>query len=187
MLDETYPGKTISIAYPIFGTTATHAAALYRYLGNEQARAFFSTLNNRNIRVVDGNSVVRDLVADGQLAYGLTDTDDACGAVESGKNVTIIIPDQGDGEMGTLVIPNTVALIAGAPHPAEAKVFMDYLLDKKRESDMVASGWIQIPVRDIPGSTCINGTGIKIIPVTYQDTYDALQSAQEDLIKIFIR
>ncbi|MDD1684237.1 MAG: extracellular solute-binding protein [Methanoregula sp.] len=187
MLDDKYPGKTIGIPYPMFGTTATHAAALYSYLGKEKARAFHLALNNRSVRVVDGNSVVRDLVADGQLAFGLTDTDDACGAIESGRNVSIVIPDQGDGEMGTLVIPNTVALIAGAPHPAEAKVFMDYLLDKKRESAMVSSGWIQIPVRDIPGSPCINGTGIKTIPVTYQDTYDALQPAQEDLIGIFIR
>jgi iron(III) transport system substrate-binding protein len=187
MLNEKYPGKTIGIAYPMFGTAATQSAALYSYLGKEKARAFHSSLNNRSIRVVDGNSVVRDLVADGQLAFGVTDTDDACGAIENGKNVTIIIPDQGEGEMGTLVIPNTVALIAGAPHPAEAKVFMDYLLDKKRESAMVTSGWIQIPVRDIPASPCINSTGIKTIPVTYQDTYDALQSSQEDLITIFIR
>jgi len=187
MLESTYPGKTIGIAYPMFGTTATHAAALYSYLGKEKAHAFFTSLNNRNVRVVDGNSVVRDLVADGQLVYGLTDTDDACGAVESGRNVTIVIPDQGEGEMGTLVIPNTVALIAGAPHPAEAKVFMDYLLDKKSESVMVASGWIQIPVRDIPASTCINSTGIKTIPITYQDTYDALQPAQNDLTELFIR
>ena len=187
MLDDRYQGKTVGIAYPMFGTTATQAAALYNYLGKKKAREFFSSLNNRSVRVADGNSVVRDLVADGQLFYGLTDTDDACGAIENGKNVTIVIPDQAEGEMGTLVIPNTVALIAGGPHPTEAKVFINYLLDRKRESAMVSSGWIQIPVRDIPGSPCINGTAIKTIPVTYQDTYDALQPAQEDLITIFIR
>jgi iron(III) transport system substrate-binding protein len=187
MLDEQYPGPSIGMPYPMFGTAATQAGALYSYLGNEKARTYFSALNNRSVRVVDGNSVVRDLVADGQLAFGVTDTDDACGAVESGKNVTIIIPDQEEGEMGTLVIPNTVALITGAPHPAEAGVFMDYLLDKKRESALVASGWIQIPVREIPPSPCINSTGIKTIPVTYQDMYDALQPAQKDLIEIFIR
>jgi iron(III) transport system substrate-binding protein len=187
MLDDRYPGKTVGIPYPVFGTTATHAAAMYSYLGKEKARAFYSSLNNRGVRVVDGNSVVRDLVADGQLAFGLTDTDDACGAIENGKNVTIIIPDQEDGEMGTLVIPNTVALIAGGPNPDEGKVFMDYILDKKRESAMVTSGWIQIPARDIPASPCVNSTGIKTIPVTYQDTYEALQPSQEDLITIFIR
>lgn len=187
MLDDKYPGKSIGMAYPMFGTTATQAAALYSYLGKEKARAFFSTVNNRSVRVVDGNSVVRDLVANGQLVFGLTDTDDACGARDKGKNVTIIIPDQGEGQMGTLVIPNTVALIAGAPHPAEAKIFIDYLLDRKRESAMVDSGWIQIPARDIPASPCINSTGIKTIPVTFEDTYNALQPAQEDLITIFIR
>jgi len=187
MLDEKYPAKTVSIAYPMFGTTATQAAALYSYLGKDKAREFFTSLNNRGVRVVDGNSVVRDLVEDGQISYGLTDTDDACGAVEGGKNVTIIIPDQGEGDMGTLVIPNTVAMIAGAPHSEEAKVFMDYLLDKKQESAMVTSGWIQIPVRDIPASACINSTGIKTIPVSYQDTYYSLKPAQSDLTEIFIR
>lgn len=188
MLDEKYPAKTIGIAYPMFGTTSTHAAALYSFLGQEKARAFFASLNNRSVRVVDGNSVVRDLVADGQLAYGLTDTDDACGAIESGRNVTIIIPDQGPGEMGTLVIPNTVALIRDSPHPAEAKVFIDYLLEKKQESAMVSSGWIQIPVREVSArSPCINSTGIVTMPVGYQDVYTSLQTAQKDLIEIFIR
>ncbi|MFA5267011.1 MAG: extracellular solute-binding protein [Methanoregula sp.] len=187
MLDEKYPANTVSIAYPMFGTTATHAAAMYSYLGKEKAREFFSSLNNRGVRVVDGNSVVRDLVADGRYSFGLTDTDDACGAVESGKNVTIIIPDQGTDQMGTLVIPNTVALIAGGPDPEEAKVFMDYLLDRKQESAMVTSGWIQIPARDLPASPCINSTGIKMIPVTFQDTYYSLEPAKNDLTEIFIR
>ncbi len=187
MMNDTYPGTTVGMAYPMFGTTATHAAALYSYLGNERAHAFFSSVNNRNIRIVDGNSVVRDLVADGQIAFGLTDTDDACGARESGRNVTIIIPDQGEGDMGTLVIPNTVALIKDGPHPEDAKTFMDYLLDRKREAALVESGWIQIPVRDIPASACITSRDLRTIPVTYEDTYDALQTAQEDLITLFIR
>jgi iron(III) transport system substrate-binding protein len=187
LLDGQYPGSSLGIALPMFGTTATHAAALYNYLGEEKAREFFSSVNGRGVRIVDGNSVVRDKVVDGELAFGLTDTDDACGPVGSGKNVTIVIPDQGDGQMGTLVIPNTVALIAGAPHAGEAKIFMDYLLDRQTEEDMVVSGWIQIPSRDIPASPCINMTGIKTLPVTYQDIYYGLAPAQNDLTEIFIR
>ncbi len=60
-------------------------------------------------------------MADGQLAFGLTDTDDACGAVDRGSPVVIIVPDQKPGEMGTLVIPNTVAMIAGAPAHSRGK------------------------------------------------------------------
>ena len=187
LLDDQYPARSAAIAKPMFGTTATHAAALYSYLGTEKAREFFLFLNNRGVQVVDGNSVVRDEVTAGRIAFGLTDTDDACGPVENGKNVTIVIPDQGEGQMGTLIIPNTVALISGAPNPEEAKVFMDYLLDRKQEAAMVASGWIQMPVRDMPASRCINSTGIKTIPVTYQDTYYSLRPAQNDLTEIFIR
>jgi iron(III) transport system substrate-binding protein len=145
-------------------------------------------MSNRDVRVVDGNSVVRDLVVDGQLAFGLTDTDDACGAVGKGAPVTIIVPDQGDGQMGTLVIPNTVALIAGAPHPAEAKVFIDYVLDRKSEDAMVASGWIQIPSRDVPTkTTCMNITGIRAMNISYQEVYTGIPATQKDLIEIFIR
>jgi len=188
MLASRYPGNTIGIAYPMFGTTATHAAALYRYLGRDNARAFFANISQRQVRVVDGNSVVRDLVADGQLAFGLTDTDDACGALEKGAPVTIIVPDQDDGGMGTLVIPNTVAIINGAPHPAEAAAFIDYLLDKDTEDAMVTSGWIQIPSRDVPTKTaCMNITGIKAMNISYQDVYTGIPAIQKDLIEIFIR
>ncbi len=188
MLDPHYPGSTIGIAYPMFGTTATHAAALYSYLGKEKALNYFSNISQRQVRVVDGNSVVRDLVADGQLAFGLTDTDDARGAVETGKHVVIIVPDQKPGEMGTLVIPNTVAMIAGAPHPAEAKTFIDYVLDRKTEDSLVSSGWIQIPSRDVPTKTsCMNITGIKAMDISYQDVYNGIPATQKDLIEIFIR
>lgn len=188
MLDSRYPGNTIGIAYPMFGTTATHAAALYSYLGKEKARDFFANVSQRQVRVVDGNSVVRDLVADGPLVFGLTDTDDACGAVERGKPVVFIVPDQQPGEMGTLVIPNTVALIAGSPHPYEAKTFIDYLLDRKTEDALVSFGWIQIPSRDVSAQTaCMDITGIKTMNISYQDVYTGIPTTQKDLIEIFIR
>jgi iron(III) transport system substrate-binding protein len=188
MLDPRYPASSIGIAYPMFGTTATHAAALYRLLGRENASSFFSNLSQRQIRVTDGNSVVRDLVVNGQLAYGLTDTDDACGALEKGAHVAIIIPDQETGEIGTLIIPNTVAIITGAPHMPEAKTFIDYLLDRKTESSLVSSGWIQIPSREVTNRiSCLDLTGIRTMNVSYQDVYSMIPAARQDLTEIFIR
>jgi len=188
MLDSRYPGTSVGIAYPMFGTTATQAAALYSTLGRDKAHAFYSSLAARNIRVVDGNSVVKDLVASGQLDFGLTDTDDACSAIENGDHVTIVVPDQGEGEMGTLVIPDTVALIAGSPHPAEGKVFIDYLLDRNTENALVESGWIQIPSRNVTAQVpCLNGTFIKPMAVNYQDIYDGIQLTKTDLTEIFVR
>ena len=188
MLSPAYPGNRIGIAYPMFGTTATQAAALYSTLGYDKAHAFFSNLSERGVRVVDGNSVVKDLVVSGQLDYGLTDTDDACTAIAQGSHVAIVVPDQGAGQMGTLVVPDTVALIAGSPHPAEGKVFIDYLLDKNTENDLVKSGWIQVPSRNVTTVIpCLNGTVIKPMTVNYQDIYDGVEMTKTDLADIFVR
>ncbi len=188
MRDPRYSGTSIGIAYPMFGTTATEAAALYSTLGPDKARAFYRNLSEKGVRVVDGNSVVRDLVVSGQLDFGLTDTDDACGALEKGDHVAIVVPGQDAGQPGTLVIPNTVALIAGGPHPDEGKLFIDYLLDRTTENSLVESGWIQIPGRNVTGQvSCLNGSVIRPMDVNYQEVYDGTQMAKTDLTEIFVR
>ena len=67
-------------------------------------------------------------MAAGTLAFGLTDTDDALVEIERGMPVAIVYPDQGAGQVGTLFIPNTLALIKGSPNPEEAEKLLDYLL-----------------------------------------------------------
>jgi len=170
--------------YP--GTTATHAAALYAALGEEEARAFFAQLNQRGIRIVDGNSVVRDMVVSGELLWGLTDTDDAYGALEKGAHVAMIFPDQED--MGTLVVPNTVALIRGSRHPKEAGELIDYLASRVVEEKLVASGFIQIPCRKIDKMPAVLPEGgIKKMEVKFDEIYAALEPAKRDVIEIFVR
>jgi iron(III) transport system substrate-binding protein len=188
MADPRYPGSSIGIAYPMFGTTATQAAALYSTIGKDRAHDFYTSLSRKGVRVVDGNSVVKDLVASGQLSFGLTDTDDACTAIAAGKHVAIVVPDQQEGGIGTLVIPDTTALIMGSPHPQEGKVFIDYLLSRDTESSLVRSGWIQIASRDLPEKVpCLDGTGVRPMAVNYQDVSDGIQMTKTDLAEIFIR
>ena len=77
---------------------------------------------------MSGNRQVAEAVAANQLAFGLTDTDDAIGEIAKGMPVEIIYPDQRPDELGTLFIPNTLALIKDSPHPKEAEKLLDYLL-----------------------------------------------------------
>jgi iron(III) transport system substrate-binding protein len=147
LLDPEWGAGEVGIANPLFGTTASHAAALFAALGPEDGKAYFAALRARGARVVDGNSVVRDMVARGELKIGLTDTDDAKGAVEKGAPVAVIYPDQSSGGLGTLLIPNTVALVRNAPHPTAAKKLVDYLLSTEVEAKLVRSGAAQMPVR----------------------------------------
>lgn len=186
MLDSGRPANLIGIANPLFGTTATQAAALYAIRGPENALGFYKALRAREIRVVDGNSVVRDLVANGQLAFGLTDTDDAAGAVERGAPVKIIAPDQDKG--GTLVIPGTVGLIAGAPHPAEAKAVIDYLLASETEDALIRSGGCQTSVRPAGSSAGDPAfAGIKAMPLSLAEVQSMLPRALTELREIFVK
>ena len=56
---------------------------------------------------------VKNRVASGELWFGITSTIDAHVAVDGGKPVVVIFPDQATGDIGCLNGYNTVALVAG--------------------------------------------------------------------------
>ena len=140
------------VANPLFGTTSMHAAALFEVLGEAEATRFFEGFIENGGQIVSSNGEVRRRVAAGDCQVGLTDTDDANVARQEGRPVGIVYPDQ-DG-MGALVIPNAAVLIRGAPHPQQARRFIDYLLRPETERALAESDAAQMPVRpglDVPG------------------------------------
>lgn len=190
LLNPSYPAQQVGLANPLFGTTLTHAAALYALWGPQKGRVFFQSIKGRGVQVVDGNSVVRDMVADGRLAWGLLDSDDACGALEKKAPAAIIIPDQSGagGIPGTLVIPNTVAVVKGAPHLSEARLLVDYLLKAQTEQDLVQSGWSHVPLHPgVKPSGCFAGSGVKDLGIALKEIYGQLQTVQKDLAEIFMQ
>jgi iron(III) transport system substrate-binding protein len=134
------------IAKPLFGTTATHAACLFAALGDEKAKQLFAAMKANDVQILSGNKQVAVAVATGHLAFGLTDTDDAIGQIRDGRPVVIVYPDQGDGELGTLFIPNTVAIIKGGPHPDVARKVVDHLLSLEVEKKLAEGPSAQIPL-----------------------------------------
>jgi iron(III) transport system substrate-binding protein len=188
LLKEGHPASRIGMAYPLFGTTATHAAAIYSLWGAKEGRAFFEQVQRRGIRILDGNAAVRDLVANGALDMGLTDSDDACSAARRGDPVRIVIPDQGEGGFGTLLVPNTVALIAGGPHPSEARALIDFLLRPETENQLVLSGWCHFPLRKTSvRPECLDPRGTKVMEKSLPEIYREMQQAKEDATQIFVR
>jgi len=136
----------VGIAKPLFGTTATHAACLFAYWGDEKAKDFLKKVKANEVKILAGNKQVALSVAAGQLAFGLTDTDDAIVEIEKGMPVEIIYPDQGQDGIGTLFIPNTLAIIRGGPNPDSARRLVDYLLSPKVEAKLAAGRSAQIPL-----------------------------------------
>lgn len=134
------------MAKPLFGTTATHAACLFAHWGDERAQDFFRRVKKNETKILSGNKQVALSVASGQLAFGLTDTDDAVVELEKGMPIEIIYPDQKPDGLGTLFIPNTVAIIRGGPHPEAARRLVDYLLSPEVETKLAAGPSAQIPL-----------------------------------------
>ena len=145
LLDPRWKGK-IGIAKPLFGTTATHAACLFVAWGDEKAAKFFRDLKANGVQVFSGNKQVATAVGSGQAAFGLTDTDDAMGEVDAGSPVAIVYPDREPGGLGTLFIPNTLALVKGARNPGPARALADYLLSPAIETTLAKGPSAQIPL-----------------------------------------
>ena len=140
-----WKGK-VAIAKPLFGTTATHAACLFAAWGPGRARAYFRDLKANGARVLSGNKQVARAVASGEVAVGLTDTDDATAERDDGRPVAIVYPDREPGALGTLFIPNTLAVVKNAPHAAEAEALADYLLSPAVETALARGPSAQVPL-----------------------------------------
>jgi len=151
ILDLRHPRwkNKIGMAKPQFGTTATHAACLFEVLGAEDAKGFFLGLKKNQIQIVAGNKQAAEGVSQGRFAVGLTDTDDALIEIQAGHPVAMLFPDRDrpeTGRMGTLFIPNTVAILRGSPNPQGARQLVDYLLRPEVEAKLAEGGSHQIPL-----------------------------------------
>ena len=135
-----------AIAKPLYGTSATHADCLFQSWGNAKAQEFYNSVK-RNARILADNREVAHAVATGQLAFGLTDSGAAVAELTAGNPVTLIYPDQAEGRLGTLYIPNTLALVKDSPHQREAEQLLDYLLSPAVERRLAEGPTAQIPLQ----------------------------------------
>lgn len=170
----------VAIAYPLFGTTAMHVAALYEYMGVDKTQEYLKSLVKNGILVVNGNSVTRNLVVEGKVPVGFTDTDDAQVAIDRGDPVKMIFPDA-DG-MGTLLIPNTVGLVKNGPNPENGKKLIDYLLSPDVEEALFSGPAAQIPLRK--GAS---PPGFKAMDVDYGRVAGRLKPSAEFCRELFVR
>ncbi len=176
LLDPKFRGE-VAIADPRFGTTGSHCAALLAWWGEDRYRDWLRGLVENEVQVVAGNSTSRDRVLSGEALIGLTDTDDVEVARRAGDSIDeSFFPDE-----GTLVLPNTVAMVAGSSHSDSAIELIEYLLSPECEATLAASPSRQIPLRaEVP----IPVGGLKLeevkqMPVTLEAAASVLPRAIE--------
>lgn len=176
LADSRWRGQT-AIANPLFGTTTMHVASLFAKWGDDEARNFLKSIKENNVRIASSNGEVKRLVTAGEIAFGLTDTDDAYQAVQSGVPVSIVYPDQ-DG-MGTLFMPTTVVLIRDGPNAKAGRLLIDCLLDARVEHKMAESA-AHMPLRS--GVTTPPGVmraqDIRVMSVDYPKVANTMNRIQ---------
>lgn len=172
LTDPALKGR-VGLARPTAGTTGGHVSALYAVWGREKADAFFRGLHANDAKLLGGNSVVADQVGQGQLLAGLTDNDDVAAAQRAGGQLALHLPDQGEGELGTLTIPCTVGLIAGRPAPSAdaARKLVDYLLSDAVEQQLIKADFGQYSVRAQAKDA------VRTMDVTYEKVADGMSWA----------
>jgi iron(III) transport system substrate-binding protein len=177
-----------AFANPHFGTMSFHAAALFAKWGDARATTFFEALKSNGAVIAAGNSDVKDRVSDGRVDVGILDEDDAVVALREKKPVALIVPDQdGPDAFGTPLMPNAALLIHGAPHPDEARGFIDFLTSAEAEQILAASDAAQYPLH--PGgkgpALLPPLDGLRVMDVDYADVARMLPTMDAAVRKIF--
>lgn len=151
LLDPKWQGRC-AVAAPLTGTTMTHFTALWHQLGDEGFAKFLDGLFANDVKLLASNGATMRAVRDGDLPWAFTDTDDYHVAKLKGHPVACVFPDQQDGGIGTMLIPNSVALIKGGPDQDAGKRLIDKILSRDAEALLAAADGAQIPLRDgVPG------------------------------------
>jgi iron(III) transport system substrate-binding protein len=177
--DPKWRGKTV-IANPLFGTTTTQIAALFVLWGDERAQAFMNAMKANGTKLSSSNGDSADLVARGEFAFSLVDSDDVVNRIRQHQPVELVYPDQDSGGLGCFLVPNAVVLIAGAPHPDLGKKLIDYLLSKETETKLARSDAAQIPLHSgVEGPPELRPLGqLKTMQVDYGEIAGKLQAIQ---------
>ncbi|MCL4786766.1 MAG: substrate-binding domain-containing protein [Verrucomicrobia bacterium] len=137
LTNEIWRGR-VALAFPQFGTTATHFHALKQLWGEQGWLAWCRALAANRPFVVDGNSVVVKFVGRGEAWIGLTDSDDVFAGQREGLPVGMLPVNEEQ-----LLIPNTVGVIRGAPNPHPAQRLFEYLQRQEVVDRLVAANALE--------------------------------------------
>jgi iron(III) transport system substrate-binding protein len=172
--NEIWRGK-VALAYPLFGTTATHFHALRQYWGPAAWENWCRALTANKPFLVDGNSVVVKMVSRGEAWWGFTDSDDIAGAQREGFPVAAL-PTTDE----TLFIPNTVAVIRNCPHPGAAERLYEYISDPKVSARLVE-------LHALEGATLPPATAAAGLQVNWEALLQNLDGVTDKTKEIFLR
>lgn len=161
--------ERLGLARPEFGTTRGLMGALLAAWGPDAFSHWAASLKHNRARLYDGNSSVVRACALGEIDAGLTDTDDVFAAQAQGWPVELAFepldPSASPPSLGALELPNTIALLRDAPHPDEARAFIDFALSEHVDRLLMQSESRNFPTRPALRTAYTHPIPADIMPV----------------------
>jgi iron(III) transport system substrate-binding protein len=164
----------VALAYPQFGTTATHFHALRQYWGDERWQGWCRALAANKPFLVDGNSVVVKLVGRGEAWVGLTDSDDIATSQAEGLPIAPLPLSE-----ESLLIPNTVGVVNRASHPEAAQRLFEYLQRREVVQQLVAAKALE--------DVSTDAGSVHALKINWDALLRDLESTTANLNKVFLR
>ncbi|RYX82236.1 extracellular solute-binding protein [bacterium] len=117
-----------AISNPQFGTCSDWVAAYGARLGIDKTADTFKQMKAEGVRILPGNADVALGVADGNLLYGVTDSDDYLSQKLQKKTVYLVKTTENN-----VLIPGCASMIKDSPNPENARKLLDALLSAQTE------------------------------------------------------
>ncbi|MGA1631867.1 MAG: ABC transporter substrate-binding protein [Phycisphaerales bacterium] len=187
----------IVMADPRFGTTRGHLGAMKRTWDREVMpgyyEAFLEGLAENGIRLLPGgNAAVVEAVASGEADVGLTDTDDVWVMQDRGFAVELVYPRHAPDEApggGTLVVPNTAAIVRGGPNPDGAVRLLEFLLSKEAEVALMRTASRNAPLvhlEALEGDDAVQAAALEV-PDPLRLDYGRASKSMDEAVAIAMR
>ena len=111
----------------------------------------------------------------------------ACEYAVRNQDRVYIVPET---TLGTLVLPNTVAMIKGGPNPEAAKKLIDYILSPEVEEKLAFCDSAQIPLHpDVkkPDHVKVPGVDFRSMKVDFEKAAAQFDQCQDFFKEVFIK
>jgi len=183
VLDPRWKGKVAYADATKSGSSYTLLVTWLTVFGKNDAGWKYVEDVLRQSKVLPKSSMTYQMVANAEIPLGLTFEQAAFEYLKGGAPIGLVYPAE-----GTAIIPDGSAVIANAPHPNAARLFLDFTVSKEGQALVVDKFGRRSVRRDVPTPAGLP-TLDKIKPIAYDLQYAAdnrteiLKRFQDTLIK----
>lgn len=139
LADAAWFGQIAFCSPAVSGSCYTAVSTAMQLYGEGWLTGFVRNLNGR---VLSQSNQIAGQVAEGASMIGVTVESNAMQAIADGSDLAYLYPTD-----GTSVVPDGVAVLAGAKHPENAEKFIDFVLGAEAQTYLM-EGPGRRPVRD---------------------------------------